>query len=146
MTEQSVRIIRKYSNRRLYDTEKSVYITLEGIRKLVLEEIAFKVMDKRTNSDITRNILLQIISEQEEMGVPIFTADVLNRIIRFYGDSLQSQGVLGEYLKQSLDMYIDQQAHLQKSADPITMMQKMTEQNLKYWNDMFSIGPKEESE
>ncbi len=141
-----VRIIRKYSNRRLYDTEKSLYITLEGIRKLVLEEIPFKVVDKRTDKDITRNILLQIISEQEELGVPIFTADVLNRIIRFYGDSLQSQGVLAEYLKESLDMFMDQQTRLQKSADPITMMKQMTAQNLKYWNEMFSVGAGKKSD
>jgi polyhydroxyalkanoate synthesis repressor PhaR len=142
----SVRIIRKYSNRRLYDTEKSIYITLEGIRQLVLEEIPFKVVDKRTNDDITRSILLQIISEQEELGAPIFTADVLNRIIRFYGDSLHSQGVLGEYLKHSLDMFVDQQVRLQKSADPVTLMSKITAQNLKYWNDMFAVGGKKESE
>ena len=141
-----MRIIRKYSNRRLYDTEKSAYITLEGIRQLVLEEIPFKVVDKRSEEDITRNILLQIISEQEDQGSPIFTADVLNRIIRFYGDSLHSQGVLGEYLKQSLDMYIDMQVRLQKSTDPITLMSKITSQNLKYWNDMFKVGSAKDSE
>lgn len=137
-----VRIIRKYSNRRLYDTERSAYITLEGIRQLVLQEIPFKVVDKRNNDDITRNILLQIISEQEELGSPIFTADVLNRIIRFYGNTLQSQGVLGEYLKQSLDMFINQQTRLQKSADPVDLMKQMTAQNLKFWNEMFSVGSK----
>lgn len=142
----SVRIIRKYSNRRLYDTERSEYITLEGIRRLVVDEIPFQVVDKRTGEDITRNILLQIISEQEEQGVPIFTADVLNRIIRFYGDSLQSQGILGEYLKQSLDMYMDQQVRLQKSADPFNLMHRITEQNLKFWNDMFAIGSKKDSD
>ncbi|MBF0455763.1 MAG: polyhydroxyalkanoate synthesis repressor PhaR [Magnetococcales bacterium] len=142
----TVRIIRKYSNRRLYDTEKSTYVTLEGIRKLVLKEVPFKVVDKRTNEDITRNILLQIISEQEEMGSPIFTTDVLNRIIRFYGNSLQSQGVLGEYIKQSLDMFVDQQTRLQKSADPINVMKTITDQNLKFWNDMFSVGVKNKSD
>ncbi|MBF0447741.1 MAG: polyhydroxyalkanoate synthesis repressor PhaR [Magnetococcales bacterium] len=141
-----MRIIRKYSNRRLYDTETSAYITLEGIRQLVLDEIPFKVVDKRNNEDISRNILLQIISEQEEMGAPIFTADVLNRVIRFYGNSLQSQGILGEYLKQSLDMFVDQQTRLQKSTDPITVMTKITEQNLKFWNEMFSVGAKKDSE
>ena len=144
--EKQVRIIRKYSNRRLYDTETSTYVTLEGIRQLVLEEVPFQVIDKGTGKDITRNILLQIISEQEELGVPIFTADVLNHIIRFYGNSLQSQGVLGEYLKQTMEMFTEQQARLHKSTDPVTMMSKITEQNLKYWNDMFAIGSKKGSE
>jgi polyhydroxyalkanoate synthesis repressor PhaR len=135
-----VRTIRKYSNRRLYDTETSVYITLEGIRQLVLTETPFQVVDKRTGKDITRNILLQIISEQEEQGQPIFSTDVLNQIIRFYGDSLQSQGVLAEYLKQSLDMFMEQQTRLQKSTDPISVMSQITEQNMKFWNDMFTVG------
>jgi polyhydroxyalkanoate synthesis repressor PhaR len=137
---EPIRIIRKYSNRRLYDTEKSVYITLEGIRQLVLEEVPFKVVDKRTDKDITRNILLQIISEQEEQGVPIFNADVLNRIIRFYGESLQSQGALADYLKKSLDMFMEQQVRMQKSTDPISVMKSMTDQNVKYWTDMFNVG------
>ena len=80
-----LRTIKKYPNRRLYDTAISSYITLEDVKQLVLERAEFHVIDARTNSDITRGILLQIISEQEEQGNPIFTAEVLAHIIRFYG-------------------------------------------------------------
>ena len=83
------RVIKKYPNRRLYDTAVSSYITLEDVKQLVLERAEFHVIDARTNTDITRGILLQIISEQEEQGSPIFTTDVLAHIIRFYGDTLQ---------------------------------------------------------
>jgi polyhydroxyalkanoate synthesis repressor PhaR len=93
------RIIKKYPNRRLYDTAVSSYITLEDVKQLVLERADFHVIDARTNTDITRGILLQIISEQEEQGNPIFTTEVLAHIIRFYGDTLQ--GMMGNYLEKS---------------------------------------------
>jgi polyhydroxyalkanoate synthesis repressor PhaR len=82
-----VRIIKKYPNRRLYDTEISRYITLEEVRQLVLQNVRFKVEDKRSHEDITRSILLQVIAEQEEGGDPIFTSDLLTFIIRFYSPS-----------------------------------------------------------
>ena len=85
-----LRVLKKYPNRRLYDTEISRYITLEEVRQLVLNDIPFRVEDKRTQEDITRNILLQVIAEQEQGGDPIFTTDLLGFIIRFYGDPMQS--------------------------------------------------------
>ncbi|HIJ84892.1 MAG: phaR [Magnetococcales bacterium] len=136
MTE-NVRIIKKYPNRRLYDTESSAYVTLEGIRRLVLAGSPFKVVDNKTGGDITRAILLQIISEREEKGAPVFTTDLLQSIIRFYGDSLQSQGILGEYLQQSMDFFLDQQNRIRAAADPVALMSEMTNRSLSFWNNFF---------
>ena len=135
------RIIKKYPNRRLYDTERSKYITLEDIRKLVLENEEFIVRDVKTEEDLTRIILLQIIIEQEDDGEPLFSAQALAHIIRFYGDSVQS--VAGDYLQKSIDLFASQQKQLQeqlKSAvsghNPITAMAEMTETNLETWKKM----------
>ncbi|MBF0140033.1 MAG: polyhydroxyalkanoate synthesis repressor PhaR [Magnetococcales bacterium] len=136
MTE-SVRIIKKYPNRRLYDTESSTYVTLEGIRRLVLAGSPFKVVDNKSGADITRAILLQIISEREEGGAPVLTTDLLQSIIRFYGDSLQSQGILGEYLQQSMDFFLDQQNRIRAAADPVALMSEMTDRSLSFWNNFF---------
>ena len=138
MTEP--RIIKKYPNRRLYDTAISSYITLEDVKHLVLERTSFRVIDARSSVDITRSILLQIISEQEEQGNPIFTTEVLAHIIRFYGDTLQ--GMMGNYLEKSLQVFIDQQ-HLVRDQmrnfmgqNPLTMMSELAERNLAIWRSM----------
>lgn len=134
------RVIKKYPNRRLYDTEISKYITLEDVRKLVLEGVDFSVKDVKTNDDLTRAILLQIISEQEHGGEPIFTTDTLTKIIRFYGDSMQ--GVASDYLQKSLEMFVQQQKQFEKSitdavsSNPINTMTEITEQNLKLWREI----------
>ena len=104
------RIIKKYPNRRLYDTTVSSYITLEDVRKLVMSQEEFCVVDARSKEDITRSILLQIILEQEEDGEPIFTQQVLAQIIRFYGDALQ--GTLTRYLERSFGLFVEQQTNL----------------------------------
>ncbi len=134
------RIIKKYPNRRLYDTAISSYITLEDVKQLVLERVVFHVIDARTNTDITRGILLQIISEQEEQGNPIFTTDVLAHIIRFYGDTLQ--GMMGNYLEKSLQAFVDQQ-HLFREQmrtfmgkNPLAMMTELVEHNLSLWKSV----------
>lgn len=101
------RVIKKYPNRRLYDTEISRYITLEEIRQLVLQGDDFRVIEKRTGHDITRTILLQVISEQEEGGNPIFSTQVLRTIIRFYGDSMQN--MMSSYLELSVAFFSEQQ-------------------------------------
>lgn len=101
------RIIKKYPNRRLYDTGVSRYITLDDIRDLVVRDEDFQVIDKRSGDDITRTILLQVISEQEEGGDPIFRTEVLRKIIRFYGDSMQ--GTMSTYLELSLELFNEQQ-------------------------------------
>ena len=93
-----VRIIKKYPNRRLYDTATSSYITLADVKKLVLENVEFKVEDAKSKEDLTRAILLQIILEEESVvGAPIFSSDVLAKIIRFYGNAMQ--GMMANYLK-----------------------------------------------
>ena len=134
------RVIKKYPNRRLYDTAISSYITLEDVKQLVLERAEFHVIDARSNADITRGILLQIISEQEEQGNPIFTTDVLAHIIRFYGDTLQ--GMMGNYLEKSLQAFVDQQ-HLFREQmrtligkNPLAMMTELVEHNLALWKNV----------
>jgi polyhydroxyalkanoate synthesis repressor PhaR len=134
------RIIKKYPNRRLYDTEESKYITLEDIKKLVLDNKEFIVKDVKSEEDLTRTILLQIITEQEDDGEPLFTTQALSHIIRFYGDSVQS--VAGDYIQKSIDLFVTQQKQLQDqlqsavSTNPISAMTEMTEQNLEMWKTM----------
>lgn len=85
----SLRIIKKYPNRRLYDTEISSYITVEDVRQLILDGDEFEVRDAKSGEDLTRQVLLQIIAEQEQGGEPVLSTQVLSQIIRFYGDSMQ---------------------------------------------------------
>lgn len=134
------RIIKKYPNRRLYDTAISSYITLEDVKRLVLEYEKFRVIDAKTKDDITRSILLQIISEEEEQGSPIFTTEVLAHIIRFYGDNLQ--GMMGTYLEKSLQTFVDQQ-HLVREQmnnfmgkNPLALISELAERNLSIWQAM----------
>ena len=134
------RIIKKYPNRRLYDTEISSYITLEDVRQLVLEQVDFCVQDAKTKRDITRSILLQIILEREEDGEPIFSEPVLKEIIRFYGDSLQ--GMMTSYLEKSLKLFVEQQEKWRgrmtnvMTGDPLAIMRDVAEQNLAMWKEM----------
>lgn len=134
------RIIKKYPNRRLYDTEESKYITLEDIKKLVIENKEFIVKDVKSEEDLTRSILLQIISEQEDDGEPLFSTEALSHIIRFYGDSVQS--VASDYIQKSIDLFVSQQKQIQDqlqtavSNNPITAMAEITEQNLDMWKKM----------
>ncbi len=138
MTE--TRIIKKYPNRRLYDTEISSYITLEDVRHLVMEHVDFRVQEAKTKKDITRSILLQIILEREEGGEPIFSEPVLQEIIRFYGDSLQ--GMMTSYLEKSLKLFVEQQDKWRGGmsnvmvGDPLAVMRDVAEQNLTMWKEM----------
>jgi polyhydroxyalkanoate synthesis repressor PhaR len=100
------RTIKKYPNRRLYDTVESRYITLADIRRLVLERIDFVVIDKKTQGDITRSILLQVIAEQEHGGEPLMSRDFLSQVIRSYGAGVRS--AMGDYLEQSLKLFATQ--------------------------------------
>jgi polyhydroxyalkanoate synthesis repressor PhaR len=100
------RIIKKYPNRRLYDTVESRYITLADIRRLVIERIDFVVIDKKTQGDITRSILLQVIAAQEHDGEPLMSRDFLSQVIRSYGDAMRS--TVGSYLEQSLKLFASQ--------------------------------------
>ncbi len=134
MDETNVRIIKKYANRRLYDTEQSAYITLDGVRDLVMNHIPFQVVENRTGADLTRLILLQIISEQEDKGRPVFDSDALQMIIRFYGDTLQDS--LGEWMKQSLDLFMNQKKLFKETPDPISLIAEMSRHNLEMWNSL----------
>jgi len=106
------RVIKKYPNRRLYDTNTSSYITLAEVKALVMKGDPFVVRDAKTNEDLTRSILLQIILEEETAGVPLFTESMLANIIRFYGNSMQ--GFMGSYLEKNLQTFMDMQ---KKMAD-----------------------------
>jgi len=134
------RIIKKYPNRRLYDTEISSYITLEEVRQLVLDGEDFEVRDAKTGDDLTRSVLLQIISEHEETGSPMFTTQLLSQVIRFYGDSMQ--GFMGSYLEKSLQIFLDQQQKFRSQLNnilgqtPWSMLNDMTERNLDMWKSL----------
>ena len=138
-----MRIIKKYPNRRLYDTEQSRYITLADLQQLVMEGHEFQVKDANTDADLTRNILLQIIAEQESGGKPMFTTEILLRIIRFYGNSVQD--ALTQYLQQSLSLFEDQQKAFQEQVrgavedNPMSSwFTDMTKKNLEIWQDVQS--------
>ncbi|MDR0717651.1 MAG: polyhydroxyalkanoate synthesis repressor PhaR [Azoarcus sp.] len=105
------RLIKKYPNRRLYDTRTSSYITLIDVKELVLGHEDFQVVDAKTGEDLTRSILLQIILEEESGGVPMFTSDLLSHVIRFYGHALQ--GMMGKYLENNIKAFSDMQNKLQ---------------------------------
>ena len=110
-----IRIIKKYPNRRLYDTTTSSYITLHDVKKLVLDNTVFKVEDAKTKEDLTRAILLQIILEEEGgEGAPMFSSDVLSKIIRFYGNAMQ--GMMGNYLEKNIQTFIEIQKKLQEQS------------------------------
>ena len=111
---EATRIIKKYPNRRLYDTETSAYITLAEVRRLVMASTQFVVRDAKTNEDLTRSILLQIILEEEAGGAPMFTEAVLGNIIRFYGDAMQS--FMGAYLEKNVQSFMDLQVKMAEQS------------------------------
>ncbi|MHB1200740.1 MAG: polyhydroxyalkanoate synthesis repressor PhaR [Polaromonas sp.] len=106
----ALRVIKKYPNRRLYDTETSAYITLTQVRQLVMASTQFVVRDAKTGEDLTRSILLQIILEEETGGAPMFTEAVLANIIRFYGNAMQ--GFMGSYLEKNVQAFMDLQVKM----------------------------------
>jgi len=134
------RIIKKYANRRLYDTAESRYIALDDIRQLVTEGKPFRVVDTVNGDDITRSILLQIIVEQEEKGQPMLSTRLLEQVILYYGNSLQS--FVGIYLEKSMDSFVRQQQVLQDQMErmlqtaPSSLLKDMAERNLELWKGM----------
>ena len=117
-TDAGQRIIKKYPNRRLYDTQTSAYVTLTQVRDLVMERAPFMVVDTKTGEDITRSILLQIILEEEAAGAPMFSEQVLADIIRFYGHTMQ--GFMRGYLEKSVQGFVEIQAKLAEHAHGLT--------------------------
>jgi len=126
------RILKKYPNRRLYDTQLSSYITLADVKAMVLSSEDFEVRDAKTGDDLTRSILLQIILEEESGGVPIFSTSMLSQLIRFYGHAMQ--GMMGSYLEKNLQTFTDIQARLTEQSkgiyDPAAQTPEMWSQFL----------------
>ncbi|MDO4904837.1 MAG: polyhydroxyalkanoate synthesis repressor PhaR [Lautropia sp.] len=112
-----VRLIKKYPNRRLYDTQTSVYITLADVKQLVLDNESFQVVDAKTNEDLTRSILLQIILDEEAGGTPLFSSQMLAQMIRFYGHAMQ--GMMGTYMEKTLQTFVEVQNRMQEQSKPL---------------------------
>lgn len=133
------RIIRKYPNRRLYDSTESRYVTLADIRRLVIAGEDFVVLDKVSNEDITRSVLLQIIADQEQHGAPVMSQDFLSQLIRSYGSAMQ--GFVGGYLEQSMQLLLSQQQQARERLRETTGIDfgdvtEIAERNLKQWRTM----------
>ena len=130
-----IRIIKKYPNRRLYDTEVSSYITLQDIKELVMSYTDFKVIDAKTNEDLTRCTLMQLIAEEETNGNPILTTDILKKFVLFYGDSMQA--MMSRFLDHSVKLFMEKKAGLKSPLNSMlgtnqsSQMQNIAEQNMK---------------
>ena len=142
---RGMRAYKKYPNRRLYDIEESKYVTVEDIRKFILKGESIAVVDSKTEKDLTRRVLMQIISKQEGEGhEPILTNRVLEQLVRFYGDAMQS--IVGVYIEQSIMTFMEHQERYQKSvrdiasSDPVAMMCRAMGQNMDSWNKMTQIS------
>lgn len=135
---QELRIIKRYPNRRLYDTATSCYITLDEVQELVLKQIKFKIIDNDTNEDLTSYVLLQIISEQENGRLPIFTTEILENIIRFYGNPLQKN--MSQFLEKCFSTFTDQKNRFQESVkeNHLNIITELTKQNLDLWQSTFA--------
>ena len=141
------RVVKKYPNRRLYDTVESRYITLADIRRLVMEKIDFVVIDKKSQEDITRSILLQVIAEREHAGEPLMSQDFLSQVIRSYGGAMQC--LVGSYLEQSLKLLSSQQQQMREHMrgvfgnEAYDNIATLTQQNLERWrsvqDDIFKV-------
>jgi polyhydroxyalkanoate synthesis repressor PhaR len=134
------RVIKKYPNRRLYDTVESRYITLADIRRLVMDKVDFIVIDKKSQEDITRSILLQVIAEQEHTGEPMMSQDFLSQVIRSYGGAMQS--FVGSYLEHSLKLLASQQQQMRDHMrgvmgnEAFDTIASLTQQNLERWRSI----------
>src|SRR6202790_3156882 len=138
-TMQPERLIRKYSNRRLYDTSGSRHVTLDDLRQLVLAGEKIKVIDDKSGDDLTRSVLLQIIAEQEQFGVPVLNCDLLEMVIRFYGGAMQS--LLSRYLEQAFTTMLRQQEAMQSEMakalqTPFAPLTELVRKNMEAWEKM----------
>jgi len=140
MSDESTRIIKKYPNRRIYDTHDSKYITLMDVRDMVVEGLDFKIVDAKSGDDLTRNVLLQIIIEQESAHNPLFTTDNLQNFIRYYGAG-QQQG-FSEFMNQSVAFFKQQQEQFSSSVsemmeqNPVKVIADISQQNMEMWQNM----------
>ena len=132
------RLIKKYPNRRLYDTKTSVYITLADVKKLVVQGEEFQVVDDKTKEDLTRSILLQIILEEETAGAPMFSSDILTQFIRSYGNAMQ--GMLGAFLERNMQLFGEIQKSMQEQSQKL--YGEPTKSNEELWKQFMSFqGP-----
>ena len=134
-------LIKKYTNRRLYDTTQSRHVTVDDLFALILEGDSIRVVDDKSGEDITRSVLLQVITEQEaNSGQPILTATLLQSLIRFYGNPLQ--GYFSQFLEESARRFADEQANLQAEMDalmdkmPMAELGRFARANLESWQKM----------
>ena len=140
MSDEPTRIIKKYPNRRIYDTQDSKYITLMDVRDMVVEGVDFKIVDAKSGDDLTRNVLLQIIIEQESAHNPLFTTDNLQNFIRYYGAGHQ-QG-FSEFMNQSVAFFKQQQEQFSSSGsemmeqNPVKVIADISQQNMEMWQNM----------
>jgi len=148
-----IKIIKKHANRRLYDTEARCNVTMSDIRQMLISGVNLKVVDGGNNEDITRSILLQIIVEREQAGMPMLSEPVLVQLIQFYDNPMQE--MMKEYLQKSVSTFIDQQQNYQKqfqqllANSPVELVQDLMVQNLKTWeaaSDVFTDKSDDESE
>jgi len=136
----TARVIKKYPNRRLYDTEQSRYITLADVKDLVVKKFEFVVIDKKSGDDITRSILLQVISEQEQQGEAIMSQDFLSQVIRSYGKVVP--GFMANYLEQSTKLFMVQQQNLRGQVkrvvgvDPVLAVTDIAQKNFNRWKSL----------
>ncbi|WP_410498179.1 polyhydroxyalkanoate synthesis repressor PhaR [Chitinibacter sp. S2-10] len=134
------RVIKKYPNRRLYDTTTSSYITLTDVKQLVLDGIDILIQDAKTNEDLTRSVLLQIILEEEAGGMPMFSYDVLTQIIRFYGHAMQ--GLMGNYLEKNMQLFAEMQTRLQDQTKSAIGADNPVFSNANLWGEFMKFqGP-----
>ena len=137
-TESPVRMIKKYPNRRLYDTKTSSYITLADVKQMVLKQEDFQVVDAKSGDELTRQILLQIILDEESGGMPMFSSDLLSQMIRSYGSAMQ--GFMGSYLEKNIDAFQQLQKALQDQSQKIYGDNSRASQDL--WSQFMNLqGP-----
>jgi polyhydroxyalkanoate synthesis repressor PhaR len=135
------RIIKKYANRRLYDSTGSRHVALDDIRKMIVSGDKVKVIDDKSGQDLTRNVLLQVISEQEQFGTPVLSTELLEAIIRFYGNPVQE--MLTRYMEQSVGSIVRQQQAMREEMaksfeNPLGPMTEIARQNMEQWSKMQS--------
>jgi polyhydroxyalkanoate synthesis repressor PhaR len=136
--EHQLRLIKKYPNRRLYDTKTSSYITLVDVKQMVLQQEEFQVVDAKSGDDLTRQILLQIILEEESGGMPLFSSDLLSQLIRSYGNAMQ--GMMGSYLERNIRAFQDIQKALQEQSQKMYGDNSRASQEL--WSQFMNLqGP-----
>ncbi|MBB3230319.1 polyhydroxyalkanoate synthesis repressor PhaR [Halomonas stenophila] len=147
-----MRVIRKYANRRLYDTEQSRYVTLEDLRGLILDEVPFRVEDAKSGEDLTRTILLTIIIEQEQAGgdAEVFSNDLLAQFIRVY--DMAQPLPLARYLEQGTRLMLEQQKRMQDQWQqamrhtPMEMMRELAEENMRFWQQNLGGSSKKDDD